>query len=63
MKFKLKRYRIVYDNYAGYEAQVWRIWWPFWCMLGKVHTYSTLEAAESHINRNSNKLVKYVEVE
>ena len=46
---KYKKYRIVRDNFAGYEAQVWTIWWPFWCQLGFTNTHRTVEAAKEYI--------------
>lgn len=30
MKIRFRKYRIVTDNYNGYEVQHWHIWWPFW---------------------------------
>lgn len=39
------RYRIVRDNYAGYEVQVWRWWFPFW-VQPTINTHSTVEGAE-----------------
>lgn len=48
---KTKRYRIVRDNYAGYEVQGWRIWFPFWIQLSQggsfgVNTSSDIEEAK-----------------
>lgn len=48
-KFFAKRARIVRDNYAGYEVQVWRWWFPFWLQAwntGPTNTHSTIERAE-----------------
>lgn len=39
------RYRIVRDNYAGYEVQVWRWWLPFW-VQPTINTHSTVDGAE-----------------
>lgn len=51
---KTKKYRIVRDNYAGYEVQQWRIFWPFWvqltgCGVG-INTFSSVERAIDFIN-------------
>ena len=43
----MAKYRIVTDNYAGYEVQSWRWWWPFW-IQGATNTHSTIEAAEEY---------------
>jgi hypothetical protein len=48
------KYRIVADKYAGYEAQVWRWYWPFWCVLG-VDTYDTIKKARRFIDENTLK--------
>ena len=57
---KLKRFRIVKDNYSGYEAQIWRVWWPFWTQMGFTNTHTTIEDAERYI-RNS-MFVNYVDI-
>ncbi len=46
---KFKKYRIVKDYYAGYECQIWRLWWPFWCQMDYVNTHSTIEKAKDFI--------------
>lgn len=51
-------YRIVTDNYSGYEVQEWRWWWPFWVQCGRVNTHPTVERAEMYANRISGKVVK-----
>lgn len=39
-------YRIVTDDFAGYEAQ-WRAWyWPFWTQIGFCNTHPSADAAE-----------------
>lgn len=44
---KLKnKYRIVRDNYLGFEAQVKRWYWPFWDQIYFCNTWGTLEKAE-----------------
>jgi hypothetical protein len=55
-------YRIVRDNYAGYEVQVWRWWWPRWAMArifpAFTNTHSTIEKAETYAHIHANRLVK-----
>lgn len=51
-----KRYRIVHDNYLGYEAQVWRIWWPMWTQLYFTNTSSTQDRAIAICRRHKNPL-------
>lgn len=46
---KIKKFRIVSDSYAGYECQIWRIWWPFWVQMGFTNTHTTLEKAKEFI--------------
>lgn len=55
------RYRIVRDNYAGFECQI-RYWWfpVVWCQIG-INTNSSIEEAERFIWNCKNKLVKYVD--
>lgn len=47
------KYRIVTDNYAGYEVQVKRWWFPFWvqCTMGgsNCNTHVSIEAAKRYI--------------
>ncbi len=54
------RYRIVTDNYCGYEAQLWRWWWPFWVQLGGTNTHISVERAEAYISRRIRRVVKHV---
>ena len=42
----MARYRIVRDNFAGYEVQIWRWWWPFWSEANFCNTHPSVEAAE-----------------
>ena len=44
-----KRWRIVADNYAGYEVQCRHWWWPFWSMHGKCNTFVSVPKAEEYI--------------
>jgi hypothetical protein len=58
----MTKYRIVIDNYDCFEAQEWRWWWPFWVMIGGVHTVGSVEAAERRIVlwASRGNVVKYV---
>jgi hypothetical protein len=40
-------YRIVRDNYAGYEVQIWRWWWPFWQQVS-INTHRDMVSAEQY---------------
>ena len=61
------KYRVVRDNYAGYEVQSWRWWFPFWVMChgfdGYItNTHISLEKAKEFItNKKNNKKVLYKE--
>jgi hypothetical protein len=50
------RYRIVTDEYLGYEVQYKKWWWPFWVQVGYtgglVNTWSTVESAERFARRH-----------
>jgi len=45
----MKKYRIVRDLYAGYECQVWCVYWPFWVQLDGTNTLSSIEEAKRYI--------------
>lgn len=49
---KVVRYRIVKDNYLGYECQIWRLWFPFWCEMNFCNTHDTLERAIESIEKH-----------
>lgn len=51
------RYRIVRDNYLGFEAQKWVWWWPFWSQMGFTNTHASVEDARRYILGN---VVEYV---
>ena len=53
----MSKYRIVIDNYLGYEAQIKRWWFPFWTQLNGLNTHITIEQAKEYIERNKNKVV------
>ena len=50
---KFKKYRIVRDVYAGYECQVWRIWFPFWVQVGGINTFHSLERAKEFLENGT----------
>jgi len=65
------KYRIVTDNYLGFEVQK-KVWfWPFWFQLDNlfntgifgINTYPSIEQAEKLIDRDKNgkkvNVVKY----
>lgn len=52
-------YRIVEDNYAGFEVQIRRWWFPMWRQVG-VNTHSTLERAEASAKGHARGAVKYL---
>lgn len=52
---KVKRYRIVKDNYRGYECQKWKLWFPFWVQINYVNTQRTIEEAIKYIEDYANK--------
>lgn len=60
----MKTYRVVKDNYAGYEAQIKYDWLPFmWFQLNDFHwinTWQTLEQAEEFVRLKKKGLKKNV---
>lgn len=70
MKNKIKsffktKYRIVKDEYLGYEAQQ-KVWWfPIWTQCGLVNTHSSVERARLYIDKKSKhgcvNIVEYYE--
>lgn len=44
----MAKYRVVRDNWLGYEVQFKVWWWPFWVQCGVANTHSTLEKAISY---------------
>lgn len=46
-----KKYRIVTDNYCGYEVQYKSPWLPFWLQVGGCNTHQTIEDAEKWLER------------
>jgi hypothetical protein len=55
-----RKYRIVRDNYNGYEAQKWTIYWPFWGMVGFCNTLPNVEAAERLCRVDAGETVKHL---
>ena len=45
---KFKKYRVVRDDYAGFEVQYRKIWFPFW-IQACINTHSSLEKAIKYI--------------
>jgi hypothetical protein len=56
----MAEYRIVRDNFCGYEVQVRRWWWPFWIQAGFANTHSSVERAEAWAESHARKTVKYL---
>ena len=52
----MKKYRIVRDLYAGYECQVWYVYWPFWVQMNFSNTHRSIEEAKQYI-KNHEKVV------
>ena len=52
------KFRIVTDNYSGYEAQIWRWYWPFWVQIGGINTWRSIEDAKAFIARRYFRAVK-----
>lgn len=48
---KMKKYRIVKDNWSGFEVQVWRLWFPFWVQARGTNTHPSIEQARAYIDR------------
>lgn len=56
------KYRIVRDNYAGYEVQIKRWWFPVWLQAGFSNTHISIESAEAYARGHSQRFVKDVEL-
>ena len=57
MGFKIIKYRIIRDNYGGFEVQKWRWYFPFWLQLDCVNTNFSVEQA---IRRIENDMIVVV---
>lgn len=54
----LNKYRIVTDDYCGYEVQIKYWWFPFtWWEAGFTNTHSSIERAEAWANAHSGRFV------
>lgn len=54
-----RKYRIVTDNYLGYEVQMKLWWWPFtWLQCKGTNTHSSLEKAEKFAYQHAKNCVK-----
>jgi len=54
------RARIVTDDFAGYEVQIWRWWFPFWVQY-EVNTFFSIERARAFAKSVLvNRVVEYV---
>lgn len=56
------KYRVVEDNYSGYEAQVKKWYFPVWLQIGFINTSPSIEGAKKHCEIHAKKLVINVEV-
>lgn len=56
-KFFKPQYRVVRDDWAGFECQIKRWWWPFWSQMDSTNTHSSLEDAKAYINEHKNKVL------
>ena len=55
--FKTK-YRIVKDDYCGFEAQHKRWWFPFYTQMGYFgNTHMSIEAAKRYIRKQQTEVV------
>ena len=60
-KWTKPEYRIVRDNYSGYEVQIRRWWhWPFWRQAAWCNTHSSVEAAETFAEEHARDPVKHL---
>lgn len=53
---KTVKYKIIPDQYLGYEVRIWRIWWPFWVQCDLCNTYKTIENAKKYIDNRRNPI-------
>lgn len=57
MTYFRTHWRIVRDNYMGYEVQYRRWWSPFWKQHNGCNTLATLNAAHNYVRRYANPVV------
>ena len=56
-KVKMKnKYRIVTDNYSGYEVQIKRWWFPVWRQIG-INTFTSIDHAKRAIKTHKSNVV------
>ena len=60
MKLFKTRFRIVTDQYNGYEAQIKRWWCPVWLQIGVCNTHFSVEDAEKYIIAKNKKFISVV---
>lgn len=53
-------FRIVRDDYLGFEVQSWRWWFPFWVQSGFCNTHKTRIEAEEYACRKANPVVVFL---
>jgi hypothetical protein len=55
-------YRIVKDEYCGFEVQARRWWLPIWFQVGFTNTHRTLKGARKYAERHASgsKFVEYL---
>jgi hypothetical protein len=53
-----RKYRIVSDQYLGYEVQIWKIYWPFWIQCDFCNTFISITAAENFAKGHAKIKVK-----
>lgn len=58
MKFFKTKWRVVTDNYAGYEVQCKHWWTPFWFQAHGINTFISLDKALSFIERQQELHIK-----
>lgn len=56
----MAEYRIVRDNFAGYEVQIRRWWVPFWVQANFCNTHCSIEAAERWAEQHAQGCVRYL---
>lgn len=61
---KLKKYRIVADDYNGYECQCWRLWFPFWIQMTEYgsfcNSFRDLSSAKAFISNSKQIIWKHM---
>ena len=55
------KYRIITDNYNGFQCDKKRWWFPFWIQVGLSNTHLTKEAAMKFIEGDGRVVATYSE--